>query len=366
MIDISHAPLFTGINGFGHAADVLGWRQPMHCEINDFCQRIIQYYWKNSKPYYDITKTDFTIWRGKIYVLSGGFPCQPFSNAGNRNGVDDHRYLWPEYLRAIRESKPLAVVGENVTGLLTMEQHEMFARVDSRGIVRFENYDQYEAVYSRQATMLVNDICRDLEKEGYAVQPFVVPAAGVGAPHKRDRIWFIAYANGTIEEYGQGKDFEAQKEIWWNQEGHVPRELHGDGPFANTKGRGPRGLRNQKEETGPRKSNVLSGSECGISGEERNASNTSEREREITCKRNSSRMGRQWKPVHGDYFRDFPSQPPICGRNDGLPTELDGITFSNWRKESIKAYGNAIVPQVAYQFFKAIDEQIRNSRGTMA
>ncbi len=364
MIDISHAPLFTGINGFGHAADVLGWRQPMHCEINDFCQRIIQYYWKNSKPYYDITKTDFTIWRGKIDVLSGGFPCQPFSNAGNRNGVDDHRYLWPEYLRAIRESKPIAVVGENVTGLLTMEQHEMFARVDSRGIVRFENYDQYEAVYSRQATMLVNDICGDLEKEGYGVQPFVVPAAGVGAPHKRDRIWFIAYANGTIKEYGQGKDFEAQKEVWWNQEGHVPGELHGNGPVAD--------------------SDIRSRQEHGFSTGRKVSENRIERigiDSNTHCNRfqgrgHSGELSEKGEKRNqrfenlggfsGGFWENFPTQPPVCGRNDGLPPELDGITFSNWRKESIKAYGNAIVPQVAYQFFKAIDEQIRNSRGSMA
>ncbi len=322
FIPITHAPLFTGINGFGFAGDMLGWLQPFHCEIDEFCQKIIQYYWEKSKAYYDITKTDFTFWRGRIDVLSGGFPCQPFSNAGKRGGVDDNRYLWPEYLRAIRESKPIAVVGENVTGLFTMEQHEMFARVDSRRIVRFENYDEYEAVYTRQATMLVNDICRDLEEAGYAVQPFVVPAAGVGAPHRRDRVWFVAYANGPIKEYGQRKDIAEKGEVWWKEEGYVSGKLHGSGIVANP----------------------------------------SERIGKESHKRHTAGMGREREQVQGNCFRDFPTQHPICSGNDGISTQLDGITFSKWRKESLKGYGNAVVPQVVYPFFKAIGERINASR----
>lgn len=407
---IRHAPLFAGINGFGRAADMLGWEQPLHCEIDDFCQTLIQYYWKNSTPYYDITKSDYTFWRGKIDVLSGGFPCQPFSNAGNRNGVGDHRYLWPEYLRAIREIKPTAVVGENVTGLLTMEQHEMFARVDSRRIVRFENYDEFEGIYTRQATMLVNDICNDLEEEGYDVQPFVVPAAGVGAPHRRDRIWFIAYSDHYRKmrrsrvdaETGEGKGLSERDQV---QQSEVPDNVRGfssdpngigsdrrrptgggkkegkevgtgiqcqvegscgQQPITHPESGRSRGLRNQKEEAGPRKSNELSGSECGVSSHARDATDPCVLQLQrgqfnggIGKKGSPEGEGGQFSRTVRNFWENFPTQPPICGGDDGLPTELDGITFSKWRNESIKAYGNAIVPQVAYEFFKAIDEHIK-------
>lgn len=105
-----HASLFSGIGAPELAAYWLGWENVFHCEINPFCRQVLNYWFTNSKSYEDITKTDFREWQGKIDVLTGGFPCQPFSVAGKRKGTEDNRYLWPEFKRAIREIRPLGLL----------------------------------------------------------------------------------------------------------------------------------------------------------------------------------------------------------------------------------------------------------------
>ena len=123
---MTHASVFSGIGGPEIAATMLGWDNLFHCEINEFGRKVLDYWYPNSKSYEDITKTDFTEWRGRVDVLTGGFPCQPFSYAGRRRGAEDDRYLWPSMYRAIDEIQPTWVVAENVAGILTMvEQGEV-------------------------------------------------------------------------------------------------------------------------------------------------------------------------------------------------------------------------------------------------
>jgi len=287
---MTHAPLFAGINGFGLAADWMGWEQPFHCEIDPFCQKVIQHYWKQSIPYYDIRETDFTIHRGQIDVLSGGFPCQPYSTAGKRLGKEDDRHLWPEMLRAIREIQPRYVVGENVRGLL-----------------------------SWNGGMVFDEVQADLEAEGYEVLPFLLPACAVNAPHRRDRIWFIAYANKCTE----------------------------GSPGASDETESDRSKNNDEQESWGKQTKQ----HIGRGDVLRYATNATS-QRLQRGKRQSLQRGEQ-RPSVCDWSK-FPTQPPICGGDDGLPSGLDGITVSKWRRESIKAYGNAIVPQVAHQIFKAI------------
>ncbi|WP_366925852.1 DNA (cytosine-5-)-methyltransferase [Acinetobacter sp.] len=143
----------------------MGWDNAFHCEINPFCVHILKHYWPNAKTYNDITRTDFTPWAGKIDILTGGFPCQPYSVAGKRLGKEDERHLWPDMLRAIREIKPRWVVGENVRGLVNWSNGLVFDEVQS-----------------------------DLESAGFKVLPCLLPACGVNAPHRRERIWFVAYS----------------------------------------------------------------------------------------------------------------------------------------------------------------------------
>lgn len=115
---MTHASLFSGIGGFDLAAEWMGWENIFHCEWNPFGQKVLAHHFPNSKSYNDITKTDFTIHEGTIDVLSGGFPCQPYSSAGKRLGKEDERHLFPEMLRTIKEVKPTWVVGENVLGIV--------------------------------------------------------------------------------------------------------------------------------------------------------------------------------------------------------------------------------------------------------
>jgi DNA (cytosine-5)-methyltransferase 1 len=162
---MKHASLFSGIGGFDLAAQWMGWDNVFHCEWNPFGQKILKHYWPKAISYEDITKTDFSIHRGQIDILTGGFPCQPYSVAGKRKGKEDERHLWPEMLRAIREIQPSYIVGENVGGIVSWNRGMVFEEVQT-----------------------------DLEAEGYEVWPYILPAAGKNADHDRERIWFIAYS----------------------------------------------------------------------------------------------------------------------------------------------------------------------------
>lgn len=103
---ITHASTFSGIGAPEVAAEMLGWENVFHCEINPFGRRVLDYYFPKAKSYEDITRTDFSEWRDRITVLTGGFPCQPFSYAGRRRGSEDDRYLWPFMLRCIEQVRP--------------------------------------------------------------------------------------------------------------------------------------------------------------------------------------------------------------------------------------------------------------------
>lgn len=197
----THASLFSGIGGFDLAARWMGWDNTFHCEINPFCLKVLRHHFKESESYEDIIQTDFRKWKGKVDVLSGGFPCQPFSVAGQRRGAEDNRYLWPQMLRAIREINPTWVVGENVAGIITMVQPGTQVEVERSASLFGEGYTEQE----HRQQYVIETICRDLEQEGYSVQPMLIPACAVGAPHKRDRIWFIAHrADAGIEGVQQG------------------------------------------------------------------------------------------------------------------------------------------------------------------
>jgi DNA (cytosine-5)-methyltransferase 1 len=286
MEKLRHGSLFSGIGGFDLAAEWMGWENVFHCEWNEFGQKVLKHYWPNAESFDDITKTNFTKYANQIDILTGGFPCQPYSMAGKRKGKEDERHLWPEMLRAIREIKPKYIVGENVFGLLNWNGGLVFDEVHS-----------------------------DLEFEGYEVQAVVIPAAAVNAPHGRDRVWFVA---------------------------------------TNTNGNG------LNQCNGNNEINTSQGGEYALNDIEQNAlyTNGTMRTGEHIGQK---RQGKFDRPNCGNginNFENFPTQSPICGGDDGIPTQLDGITFSKWRNESIKAYGNAIVPQVAYEIFKALEKSL--------
>jgi len=289
---MTHGSLFSGIGGFDLAAEWMGWENIFHCEWNPFGQKVLNHYWPNAKSYHDITKTDFTIHRGSIDILTGGFPCQPYSLAGKRKGKEDERHLWPEMLRAIREIQPRWVVGENVFGLINW----------SNGLV-------------------FHEVQTDLEAEGYEVFPYVLPACAVNAPHRRDRVWFIAHANGNGFNRSNGKHEVNPSEGRINAQCDFKQmgELNNPNPDCRT-----------MEESKRKQKNV--------------------------GQKNSGQKTRGLNNGNPQNWNEWPTQSPVCTGDDGIPTNLDNITISKWRIESIKAAGNAIVPQVALQIFKAIEE----------
>lgn len=158
--------LFSGIGGFSLGLERAGMKTVAFCEIDTFCQKVLKKHWPDVPIHDDITKLDGKEYAGSIDVICGGFPCQPFSVAGKQRGKDDNRYLWPEMLRIVSEAKPTWFIGENVPGIINLA---------------------------------LEQVCTDLEAQGYEVQTLIIPACAVNAPHKRSRTWIIAHTNRENE-----------------------------------------------------------------------------------------------------------------------------------------------------------------------
>lgn len=415
---MTHASLFSGIGGPEVAAAMLGWENVFHCEINDFGRAILEYHFPKSKSYTDVTKTDFTEWRGRVDVLTGGFPCQPFSYAGRRGGAEDDRYLWPQFKRVIAEVRPAWVVGENVAGITTMVEPGEVTLLGSEASIFSENDAVYRYRYDQPFT--VERVCSDIEQLGYAVQPMLIPACAVGAPHRRDRVFFIAYSEDAMHlRCSEREDEERINPREQRNTGTGDKERHGCEERVITsdteKQHGQR-MRPQQRETCGEEQVELGGSrgEDEYSDERKirrtDAVTSSLRRRKIHEQMESQltdgnepvcngrklyaadasrqRLERQnepgreeswkrmciWRNIArcndetaedfcGNRWANFPTVSPVHRGNDGIPFPLDCLTISpnKWRTESLKAYGNAIVPQVMYEIFRAI-EQVTNQQ----
>jgi DNA (cytosine-5)-methyltransferase 1 len=332
---MTHGSLFSGIGGFDLAAERIGWKNIFAVEKDKFCNIILSINHGKTKRYKDIKTFDLSAYRGAIDVISGGFPCQPFSQAGQRRGTSDDRYLWKEMLRCIRDVQPAWVVAENVYGLLTLQHGLVFEQV-----------------------------CVDLENEGYEVQPFIIPAASVNAPHIRYRVFFVANnPNARVEK------MQLQR-----QNGISECEFSAD---ASKNGRRARRTDcKRKNKTAEERRSVQCKFDRFIKkpvtphSESAGLQTCKKRQGEIELGRDNKRM---LLPANWD---NFPTQSPVLLGDDGLPTELlrcriredsNGLlseeeidtiiskAVAKLRKEAIKAAGNAVVPQVVYQIFKAIE-----------
>lgn len=312
-----HFSLFSGIGGFDLAAQEMGWKNYLSCEINDFANVVLEYYFPSAYHHRDINTLTYetidielskrygTEWRNDDIIITGGFPCQPFSSAGKRKGTSDERYLWDAMFRTIKEVQPKFVIAENVYGITNIDGGLVFEQV-----------------------------CVDLESQGYEVQPYIIPAASKNAPHIRKRVWFIAVRSVTDTrcEYSWFKEKSkwASSNITRCSEDEYSRSLENCpkcGNVTNTNGSRFQAFDNQKP----------------IVGQKGGAKTFSRNSVESVYSRKTN-------------WENFPTQSPICGRNDGIPSQLDGITFPKWRNESIRGYGNAIVPQVAIELFKQLEK----------
>lgn len=254
---MKHLSLFSGIGGFDLAAEWMGWENVAQVEIDPFCLKVLLKNFPNAKQHTDIRTFPASDYTGRIDIITGGFPCQPFSQAGKRRGTADNRFLWPEMLRVISIIKPTWVVAENVPGIINIQDGVVFEQV-----------------------------CADLEVEGYEVQAFVIPALAVNAPHRRDRLWIVANSkhSGRDQAEATREDSNLQPKGTARQELPI-NELTGiDSLWPSQAGR--------------------------------------------------NRWDRDWSDVAAEF----------CRVDDVLPDRVDRI----------KALGNAIVPQIAYEIFKSL------------
>ena len=316
---LTHLSLFSGIGGLDLAAEMAGIVTVGQCEWADYQTKILEKHWPNVPRWRDIrelTGESFYERTGlrTVDVLSGGFPCQPFSQAGKRGGKEDDRYLWPEMLRVIREIRPTWVLGENVPGIVNLA---------------------------------LDTVLSDLEEEGYTSQAFLVPACGVDAPHRRERIAILAYSvnrcstmrrNRKLQDFeengGEGIDNGRRAEAafsgeWRKDESWtsgmvdgIRAEVHG--VDSNTHNHGLQG-----REPGT----LLEAKFTEYSSRER------EREAEARIRWCASELHR----THSAW-ENWPDEPGVDRVADGIPNRMDRI----------KCLGNAVVPQQFYPFFAAI------------
>ena len=332
---MNHLDLFSGIGGFSLGLEKAGFTTKAFCEMDPFCKLVLNKHWKDI-PVYDNIKTlhgtQIEKDIGAIDIITGGFPCQPYSVAGKQKGTNDDRYLWPEMFRVIREVQPTFVIAENVKGLVNI-----------------------------QDGMVFETVCSDLESEGFEVQTFIIPAAGIGAPHKRERVWIVAYSiSNDKKQTIQRSDGE---------ESRISKEYRKNDDTSRVTS-GASGVRSSRDEYVENSRRTLrQGSQFGteneneIRKENANQSERSSQTREDVVADTSSEQSDSQN--YGQEQREVsePKQIKLGGRSSGL------LWPSNWefepdvgrvadgipgRAHRLKALGNAIVPQIAEEIGKAI------------
>jgi len=351
---MNHASLFSGIGGFDLAAEIVGWTNVFHCENNSFCQQILNYYWPNAISYEDIKTTDFTRHRGQIDILTGGFPCQPFSQAGRRRGSADDRYLWPQMLRAIREIRPTWIVAENVIGLTSMVLPPQVTAME-----RQKSANGQEIHRTLEGESILYRVCQDLESEGYDVQPVIIPACAVGSLHRRDRIWIVANATGQRREDGANFQREgsfSDHKVRKRGENQRSGESGNDGAWTKSNARTTANPNGQRLE-GNERQRLSQNEGRGIELSSPDATRTNS----ATLPKFPDHLGNlreRWTRVdeahaQNKYYQN-PTESPICSAADGLQGKLDRITFSKLRKKSLEGYGNAVVVPLVVEIFQVI------------
>lgn len=290
---MTHVSLFSGIGGLDLAAEWAGFETVLFVEKDAYCQKVLRKHWPDVLIIEDIRSVHADSVREPITVISGGFPCQPFSHAGKRRGEADDRFLWPEMLRVISEIKPSWVVAENVPGLLSIKSGMVFERVLS-----------------------------ELESCGYETLPLVYPASSVGAPHKRDRVFIVAHAERLQRNTGAEIAGVFQP---LHENGSEPNNAHRSGAdvaYAEERGRGE-----------------------GYKDAGGRGAGTGEAEERL---RPSLDGGREIERGLGGMASRLPGW---LDEPAGIPRVSTG---DKNRVNRIRALGNAVVPAQAYPIFAAI------------
>ncbi|BAQ88726.1 putative DNA methylase [uncultured Mediterranean phage uvMED] len=348
--------LFSGIGGFSLGMEATKRIKTIgFVEKDKFCQKVLNKNFKNIPIEEDIRNV-----KGQRYtadIVSGGFPCQPFSVAGKRRGTDDDRYLWDETLRVVAETKPKWFVGENVEGIVNISNGEVLQQIQ-----------------------------KDLEKEGFQVQCLIIPASGIGAWHQRKRVWIIGCNLSNSNNSGfknrnkqyRGKQTQGEKGINSSSRSNIisntnsrlsireNEEIQTKGntinssskDVSNTKklrngGRSSEECRNQQWEFQPKEQKR---SEVWSKVERRSSQNIQYTNNKRLQKSYLSKKSNEKSRIISKGCNDntkfktwWQTQSELCGVPNGISYELD-----KGRSNRIKALGNSIVPQIAYEIGKAI------------
>lgn len=312
---LTHLSLFSGIGGLDLAAEWAGFTSVGQCEWADFPTKVLEQHWPDVPKWrdiHDLTGEDFRARTGlrTVDVISGGFPCQPFSVAGKQEGKEDERYLWPEMLRIIADIRPRFVVGENVPGILRIA---------------------------------AADVVESLEREGYECVLFDFEAAAVGAPHRRERIAFVAHRkSGPVEDSGScgciGTGVLPEQP--WGTESERAGEA-----VAHTEGERDKRhaeLSASEQSIGPGEMQPYTG---GSNGNVCNAAG------ERLYLRTEIKMGKPETAEESERSMRWQTEPDVGRVANGVPNRVDRI----------KALGNAVVPPQFYPIFKAIAEELRRA-----
>ena len=349
---MKHLDLFSGIGGFALATEMV-WENVEHvfCDIEPFAQAILKKHWPNAPIYGDIRtltanprcehgesrsckehceeSSERTSSASKIEryrnadLLTGGFPCQPFSQAGRRLGTADDRHLWPEMLRVIREFHPRWIIGENVGGFVTW----------SDGLV-------------------LEQVHTDLEGEGYEVQAFIIPAVSLNAPHRRDRVWIVAH---SASERSRGKERNFREEECGQERDEILGTKGADRRDASDTESGRRSIRVGEHERAPSgeidtscdTDKIGNAPDTNGTRQQRNGQGRLDSQRQRGLR--SGERGIEG----GDWSLNWTEVAArLCTLDDGLPNGL--ARPRGWRNAALKGAGNAIVPQVAAEIMRAI------------
>ena len=328
---MNHLDLFSGIGGFSLGLERVGFNTIAFCERDRYCQLLLQKHWKGVKIYDDITKLEGKDIKEPVDILTGGFPCQPYSVAGKQKGTGDDRYLWPEMFRVIKEVQPTFVIAENVRGLINI-----------------------------QDGMVFETVCSNLESEGFEIQTFIIPAAGVGAPHKRERVFVVGYSkhNGSLASKikRRNNQIDDRSEERQNQTIESERTSRSNNNEIMENSRRPLRQRSSireknadevREKNADQHQRSSSSSEFNVadskssSRDERGFENSADKSFE---ERIQLKIGGESRIIRWSERWDF--EPDVGRVANGIPG----------RSHRLKGLGNAIVPQIAEEIGRAIQK----------